>query len=68
MAKALAVRRVPWTCKWGRFGGPVRPLETTVAGFVFWTCDHPNEPVPRPLDRGSCDQCPYWEMPEDADA
>jgi hypothetical protein len=68
MLKVQAVKRVPWTCKWGRFGGPVRPLEATAAGFVFWMCSHPNEPAPQPLPRGCCEQCPFWEMPDDPDA
>lgn len=68
MPKAQTLRRVPWTCRWGRFGGPVPPLETGTPGFVFWMCGHPDEPTPRPLTRGSCEACPNWDMPEEADA
>lgn len=68
MPHAHTVKHVPWTCKWGRFGGPVRPGENGVPGFVFWTCGHPDEPGPRPLTRGSCESCPNWEQPEDPEA
>lgn len=68
MAHTQTVRHVPWTCKWGRFGGPVSHAETSVRGFVFWTCGHPEEPEPRPLTRGSCDTCTKWELREDSDA
>lgn len=68
MLKAQSLKRVPWTCKWGQFGGPVPPLDTPVAGFVFWMCGHPGEPAPRPLTRDSCGMCPNWELPEDPDA
>jgi hypothetical protein len=68
MPDTQTVKRVPWTCKWGRFGGPVRPLETDKHGFVFWMCGHPDEPEPRPLTRGSCESCRLWDMPGDPDA
>ena len=68
MLKVQAVRRVPWTCQWGRFGGPVPALQVEVRGFVFWMCGHPDEPTPQPLTRGSCEQCSRWKMPDDPDA
>ena len=68
MPNAQTIKHVPWTCKWGRFGGPVRPSETGVPGFVFWMCGHPDEPGPQPLTRGSCESCPNWEQPVDPEA
>lgn len=67
MPNSQTVKHVPWTCKWGRFGGPVQPPERVVSGFVFWMCDHPAEASPRPLTRGSCDSCPRWERAEGTD-
>jgi hypothetical protein len=61
MPLTLSLRRVPWTCRWGRFGGPVEPRDTTPHGFVFWFCMHPDLPAGRLLDRGSCELCPMWE-------
>jgi hypothetical protein len=60
-----SVKHVPWTCRWGRFGGPMDV--TSVArnpGFVFWICGHPAADGPRPLDRDSCERCPDWEPAE----
>jgi hypothetical protein len=62
MATAQSLRRVPWTCRWGRFGGPVKAAGVATQGFVFWVCGHPHETgAPRPLDRGACESCPRWE-------
>jgi hypothetical protein len=56
------LRRVPWTCRWGHFGGPVVPAGGLTPGFVFWMCDRPQDPPgPRALDVGTCENCPYWE-------
>lgn len=55
------LRHVPWTCRWGQFGGPVAPSGLT-PGFLFWMCARPQDPAgPRALDPGSCENCPYWE-------
>jgi len=64
MAKVQTLRKVPWTCRWGQFGGPVNPADMAIPGFVFWMCAYPAEASPRPLARGSCEVCPNWE-PDD---
>lgn len=62
MVIAQSLRRVPWTCRWGRFGGPVQASGAAAPGFVFWVCGHPEETAgPRPLGRGACENCPRWE-------
>jgi hypothetical protein len=62
-----ALRHVPWTCRWGRFGGPVDPSARTNRGFAFWVCVHPQAEPHRLLDRGSCEGCPWWEAMEKFD-
>ena len=59
-----SLRHVPWTCRWGRFGGPVDAPAGMGPGFVFWVCAHPGEGGLRPLDRDSCERCPDWEPSE----
>lgn len=62
MVNTQTLRHVPWTCRWGQFGGPVVPAAGLTPGFVFWICDRPQDlPEPCPLDRGTCENCPYWE-------
>jgi hypothetical protein len=63
MGNAPTLRKVPWTCKWGQFGGPVSQPEAAIPGFVFWMCAHPSVTAATrgPLTRGSCEQCPDWE-------
>jgi hypothetical protein len=62
MVTAQSLRRVPWTCRWGRFGGPVQAAGAATQGFVFWVCGHPQEAeTGRPLDREACERCPNWE-------
>jgi hypothetical protein len=62
MTTATIIRRVPWTCRWGRFGGPVPATPAAPApGFVFWVCAHPESNGPKVLDHGSCDECVRWE-------
>lgn len=63
MSTLQSLRRVPWTCKWGRFGGPVPSAEPLPPGFVFWVCARPQEHqgVVRLLTRGTCERCPEWE-------
>ena len=41
MDSPLSIKHVPWTCRWGRFGGPVDPNDPSAPGFVFWVCGHP---------------------------
>ena len=65
MLTRATLRRVPWTCKWGRFGGPMRSKDAS--GFVFWTCGLLQErSEPRPLGRDTCERCPDWEPRETA--
>jgi hypothetical protein len=62
MPTAETLRRVPWTCRWGQFGGPVTDGCLGHPGFVFWTCErHAGEGLPRPLGRDECERCPLWE-------
>ena len=36
------IRRVPWTCRWGRFGVAVEDLgSTSRVDDVFWACHNP---------------------------
>jgi len=53
------MRRVPWTCRWGRFGGQIDKRKTA-RGFVFWTCTNADG-EPRVLARDECEDCPFWE-------
>jgi len=65
METVLSLRHVPWTCRWGRFGGPIE-APAAAPGFVFWVCGHPDRKGPMLLDRGTCDACPMGEPKEDA--
>jgi hypothetical protein len=62
--QAITVRRVPWTCRWGRFGGPV-PVQT-VYRATFWSCLHPSRPTESPwVDEPICEACACWaQRPE----
>jgi hypothetical protein len=60
-----SLRHVPWTCRWGRFGGPVEASAQSPRGFVFWVCGHPLNDRPRLLDRTACQECPLWEPGEE---
>ena len=53
------LRRVPWTCRWSRFGGSVSAPPSFAPGFVFWFCCD-GERL-RVLDRDECEACPRWE-------
>ena len=54
-------RRVPWTCIWGTFDS--RGLRLTPSGErCFWQCVRDGLfNAPRPLQKGDCDACPYWQ-------
>ena len=55
-----SIRHVPWTCRWGSFGGPVDPHPGAAPGFLFWVCEHPTQPAPprwRPRS-GGVRRCP----------
>ena len=64
MQPAQSVRRVPWTCKWSRFGGSLTSAPRLSPGFVFWVCVRPDALEPHRLDRGSCEECIHWEPAE----
>jgi hypothetical protein len=58
-----AVRRVPWTCEWGRFGVVTEELAAgrSRVDDVFWACHYPKDaPRIRLTNRGECDHCPFW--------
>ena len=62
--KAYTIRRVPWTCQWGRFGVAVEDLGLAGSKVddVFWACHHPTRaPELRLMKRGDCEYCPFWE-------
>jgi hypothetical protein len=62
--KPYSIRRVPWTCHWGRFGVAVEDLGVTGSKVddVFWACHHPTRaPHLQLTTRGECEHCPLWE-------
>ena len=60
--KPYPIRRVPWTCHWGRFGVAVEDLGAAGAGDdVFWACHNPTRAADlRLTTRGECERCPFW--------
>ena len=57
------LRRVPWTCEWGRFGVAIEPVTPTDSRVddVFWACHHPViAPHFKALACGECATCPLW--------
>ncbi len=61
--KSYTIRRVPWTCEWGRFGVAIEDLgaQRSRVDDVFWACHHPTRaPDLRLTRRGECELCPYW--------
>ncbi len=62
--EAYTIRRVPWTCHWGRFGVAVEDLGLAGSKVddVFWACHHPRRaPELRVTKRDDCEYCPFWE-------
>jgi hypothetical protein len=60
---AYTIRRVPWTCEWGRFGVASEDLGRgrSRVDDVFWACHHPTRsPNLRLMKRGECEACPNW--------
>jgi hypothetical protein len=60
-----SVRRVPWTCHWGRFGVAVEQLERGEARVdgVFWACHNPSRAADvQPVKRGTCEACLLWKV------
>ena len=57
------LRRVPWTCEWGRFGVAVEQLTPTDSRVdeVFWAChNRARSPEIRSVTRRECETCPEW--------
>jgi hypothetical protein len=58
---ANTIRRVPWTCRWGRFGIAVEDAGLAPrVDDVFWACHQPVHEL-RLTKRGECERCPDWE-------
>jgi hypothetical protein len=56
------IRHVPWTCRWGRFGGKAESGRASESDNLVWICCHPELcPVPRIVVTGECEACRYWE-------
>jgi hypothetical protein len=57
------IRRVPWTCEWGRFGIAVEDLGAgrSRVDDVFWACHRPTRaPDVSVTKRSQCERCPFW--------
>jgi hypothetical protein len=57
------LRRVPWTCRWGRFGVAVEQVSRFESRVddVFWACHNPvRSPEITPLRKGECETCREW--------
>ena len=57
------LRRVPWTCDWGRFGVAVEDLGAgrSRVDDVFWACHRPSGAAGiRVTTRDECERCPFW--------
>lgn len=57
------IRRVPWTCEWGRFGVAIEDLGSgrSRVDDVFWACHYPRGGAEvRLTRRGECERCPFW--------
>ena len=61
------IRRVPWTCRWGRFAVAIEDLgSTSRVDDAFWACHNPvRGPDVRVTKRVECESCPFWEMARD---
>ena len=60
---ASTIRRVPWTCEWGRFGVAIEDLGAgrSRVDDVFWACHYPRGGTEvRLTTRGECEHCPFW--------
>jgi hypothetical protein len=61
--KSYSIRRVPWTCEYGRFGVAIEDLGSGESRVddVFWACHNPQRsPELRLTRRGECEVCLYW--------
>jgi len=60
---SYTIRRVPWTCEWGRVGVAVEDLGAgrSRVDEVFWACHHPSSATGiRVTRRDECERCPSW--------
>jgi len=60
---SYTVRRVPWTCEWGRSGVAVEDLGAgrSRVDDMFWACHHPSGTAGiRLTTRDECERCPFW--------
>jgi hypothetical protein len=60
---SYTIRRVPWTCEWGRVGVAVEELGAgrSRVDDVFWACHHPSSATGiRVTKRDECERCPSW--------
>ena len=58
-----SIRRVPWTCQWGRFGVVTEELGagSSRVDDVFWACHHPRGgPEVSIIGRDECKRCRFW--------
>jgi hypothetical protein len=63
--KTYTLRRVPWTCLWGRFGVAIEDLGggRSRVDDVFWACHNPARgPDVQLTKRAACEQCPDWRQ------
>jgi hypothetical protein len=61
--EAFIVHHVPWTCRWGRFSGPL-PAHTAYRRSL-WGCAHPSKAAAPPVvDEPACEACECWEVRE----
>ena len=60
---SYTLRRVPWTCEWGRFGVAVEDLGAGRSRLddMFWACHHPSGAAGiRLTTRDECGRCRFW--------
>jgi hypothetical protein len=56
------ISHVPWTCRWGRFGGKVESSRRSGSNDLIWNCCHPELcAVQRIVLVDECEACRYWE-------
>lgn len=57
------LRRVPWTCVWGRFAGSLEALEGgTPIALLPWICEAESTGEQRRVvSVADCEMCPRWE-------
>jgi hypothetical protein len=58
-----SIRKVPWTCEWGRVGVAVEDLGAGRSRIdeVFWACHRPSNAAGiRVTRRDECERCQFW--------